>query len=527
MLPKKRWGIYGYAFAIILLSTQLVWHLQLFFVLISAFFGWLFFRETISDRVEALVSDSEKKEKLWLLIIPFAVLLFTRSILFIKYNHYPALGYDMGIYKYEFERAESFFAAIKTSFYPGLIILVSLMQKIGLSVSFFMREFYILLNLLIGVMIYLTGREFFGKKVGFYSLILYTASLTQFTAYYFFLYKNVLALSLLLSTFILLHRRSYWAVLTGAYLGIVQPPDFLILAATMAIMFVHQFLDKTQRNYLLKTGGIIGGLFLLGFLARFNQIREGINLIFHYETHWDPSISGGGVFIDFHRYVEQAIYYLPFVLCGLIASSGFKKKKGFQLNFLHIGFLVSAVIVCFRLVFYKRYIIEFDIFALLFAAVGVYYFVEWYGKKWWQKTLWIVLGLALFVNISLESGHATPLLPSLEAARIKTLCKLPKNTLVMAVSNFYSPWLRGYSCHETIAPGLFEWNRWDEEGWKEFWNGDREKIEEKMETLKIYHKAIYIFVGSMQPQIDFSEVEGFTKIRSYLWRWDFKRELDE
>ena len=42
----------------------------------------------------------------------------------------------------------------------------------------------------------------------------------------------------------------------------------------------------------------------------------------------------------------------------------------------------------------------------------------------------------------------------------------------MATSSSLSPWVLGYSGRETIAPGLFDLNKWDLEQWKRFWSAN-------------------------------------------------------
>lgn len=515
----KRVIIYLYAAAILFLSFDLAWRLQIFFIVFAALAGALFFIKWGKEQ-----TLFKKEWSVFWLLIPFGVLVFTRVILYVRHSPYPPLGYDMGIYKYEFERAKDLASALKTTFYPGLIMLVGLMRRIGFPVSFFMGPFYILLNLLVGVMVYFAGRQFFGLRAAFFAFLLYAVSLTQFDAYYFFLYKNILALSLLLATFILLDRRSYRAILPGVYLGMVQPPDFLILAVAMISVFLLRFRDLPLRRYLLVTGGTIAVLVLVGFFSRFNQIVEGFKLILNNKQHWDPSISGGGVFINFYQYLEQAIYYIPLGLLGLIVSLCPQVKfQKINLNYLHFAFSASALIVLLKLIFFKRYLIELDLFFILFAGVGASLLYRWFSGRLWQKAIWAAVGVFLLFNIVLESWTTYPLLPPLEAARIGTLCKLPKKVLVMTSDSFYSPWLRGYSCHETIAPGLFELNRWNYEGWSDFWSGKKELIEKKMSELSVYQQPIYIFIGEFQPKMNFDDFSGFGKVQSYLWRWDFVR----
>ena len=62
----------------------------------------------------------------------------------------------------------------------------------------------------------------------------------------------------------------------------------------------------------------------------------------------------------------------------------------------------------------------------------------------------------------------------------------------MATHSYYSPWVLGYSGRKTIAPGLFEYNKWDVKQWQEFW-----KSENVTEMLKDYERPLYIYVGTI------------------------------
>ncbi len=48
---------------------------------------------------------------------------------------------------------------------------------------------------------------------------------------------------------------------------------------------------------------------------------------------------------------------------------------------------------------------------------------------------------------------------------------------------------------KTIAPGLFEYNRWNLQQWQKFWNSDSERAKE---MLKDYERPLYIHVGNIR-----------------------------
>jgi len=88
----------------------------------------------------------------------------------------------------------------------------------------------------------------------------------------------------------------------------------------------------------------------------------------------------------------------------------------------------------------------------------------------------------------------------------------------MATDSFYSPWVYGYSERKTIAPGLFEHNKWNKERWAAFWFSP--DLDLRYYLLDMYEKPIYLFVGDRQPQMDFSNDPRFEKISKRIWKYE-------
>ncbi|MBS3156696.1 hypothetical protein J4442_00805, partial [Candidatus Woesearchaeota archaeon] len=74
----------------------------------------------------------------------------------------------------------------------------------------------------------------------------------------------------------------------------------------------------------------------------------------------------------------------------------------------------------------------------------------------------------------------------------------------MATHKQYSPWVLGYSNRKTIAPGIFEENKWNLAKWNEFWASDAERAKI---MLKDYERPLYIHVGNIRTGMNMTKFE--------------------
>ena len=91
------------------------------------------------------------------------------------------------------------------------------------------------------------------------------------------------------------------------------------------------------------------------------------------------------------------------------------------------------------------------------------------------------------------------------------------DAFVMATHSYYSPWVLGYSERKTIAPGLFEYNKWDVKQWREFWSSDAEKA---IEMLNDYERPLYIHSGSVKGTMNLTKFEDecFEEFNEKVWK---------
>ncbi len=93
-----------------------------------------------------------------------------------------------------------------------------------------------------------------------------------------------------------------------------------------------------------------------------------------------------------------------------------------------------------------------------------------------------------------EARNTKPLITESQLDLIKELQNTEPDAYAMSWSSEYSPWILGYSERKTIAPGLFDYNKWNLEQWNQFWS--TQDKEETIELMSVYDKPIYLFIGN-------------------------------
>ena len=134
-----------------------------------------------------------------------------------------------------------------------------------------------------------------------------------------------------------------------------------------------------------------------------------------------------------------------------------------------------------------------DLIAVIIIAIGLLEIVK-DDRKIGVLSILIIF-LFLSYNVFGEALTAKPLISEEELNEIKTLQTTEENAFAMATHKNYSPWILGYSERKTIAPGLFEYNKWNLQQWQDFWQSDSEKT---IEMLKDYERPLYIHVGNVR-----------------------------
>lgn len=479
-----------------------------FYVAFAFFIGWLYF----------FGEGEEKDFKLsrWLIIIPLIIILVSRIIPFV-FSETP-LGYDTGIYK---KNIEDFRLALpdlpkvsKGAWLAqeswGLYLGTNLLSLVRLSENQIFYGYYILLSLLLGFSIYVLVKRFFGQNAAILAVFIFAISLTQFEAYWMMYYKNIAALFLMLMAFYLLAKKSWLVIPVAGFLGGLHQPTFLIFGLAM---FAH-FLFNKEKKYHLISGIAILVIALSLYIHNQQAISQFLSPDLQELVKIFGPGAGAGTFFDFNFYRQIITFYLPFAILGLIYLI---KTK--QFNYLFFYFIFNFAIVYFNLLFHNRFIIHFDIIVIVLAGIGASFILAKFLPTFAGKAAICILLIGAVYILGTVVLNKKPLISEEELVEIKSLSNLAKeNEFVMATDSYYSPWLYGYSGRKTIAPGLFEHNKWNREKWAAFWFSP--DLELRYFLLDEYQGPIYLFVGDKQHKMDFSNDPRFEKISKRVWKYE-------
>jgi hypothetical protein len=154
--------------------------------------------------------------------------------------------------------------------------------------------------------------------------------------------------------------------------------------------------------------------------------------------------------------------------------------------------------------FFNRFIIHLDVAILLLAGAGFYYLIK-YSKTPGLLILVFLLAASSYASFEVSSD-SEPWIDKEEVHHISLISGIEEDSYAMTIDAIYSPWVLGYSGKPTIAPGVFEWDKWNYSEWKRFWNSSDSN--EVSEMLKIYGKPIYIYVGEKIQYLDNGKFNG-------------------
>ncbi len=385
-----------------------------------------------------LKEKEDIKIKRILLIIPFFIIIITRIIPYLKYDL--PLGFDAGIYKYLIEHSGVLSGYAEPSgFYTLTQILL-----IFLKTDFILKYILILLEILIGLFVFLNAKKYFNEKAGFFSLLVYSLSVVQFKAFSFLYYKQILALFILLIITYYLEKR-FIVITGGAYLSGVHTPTFLIFIVSYIVFSLKDF-KKHFINIVLI--GLLGSGFYLTNLELLKPLQNIENI-------------GAGNFITITGFLFLSLGYILFSVLGFFTV--LKEKK---INIIVILAFLTGIVVLLKLFFFNRYIISFDLLLILFSGYGIVKLME--DKK---KSIIIVVILLIFSCFSVFN-ESLSVKPEISEEKLEEIMNLPEGLIL--TERKYAPWILAYK-GKVVAPLLFGDNSTKEE-WDLFFNGENEEI---------------------------------------------------
>ena len=413
--------------------------------------------------------------------------LFTRLWMWFEYDM-AGFGYDTGIYRHHI--LGYFSSPGEIPF--GFSAFSNWLMLLGNNVDKILFGWYLLISVFIFLTLYLVAKKYFQSTlVALFSVLLFISSVVQFEFFWWYYYRQFLALFLILLTFLFIHYRSYLIIFSLLAIGIIHPLSLIPLGLSLVIYLF--FADKETRKFLFISGSIS---FILLLILNWQELWVYIQDFFHYRGLAENFVQAGyheftGQFIGWNDWLKYSVLYLPFGLVGLVKYC--KKQK-----LLTIFLLVNIILILLKIVFYRRFFVFVDLAFILFASA---FLSDVWGKvKGKSHRLSVHIGIVLLIVVCL--GRTTvyildkePLIYPIELESIKQISELVTDSdYVLSINSKYSPWLYGYSGKKVIAPGLFEYNQWNREGWNKFWYAHDNEV--KLEMLKEYNiSPMYIYKG--------------------------------
>lgn len=456
----------------------------------------------------AVLSQEISKEKnklgIYVLILLVVGLIFVFQVRALPFVNQPLpLGYDPGLYKYGIEKglANKDKWILQGGMEPGFLFLMEIIKEF-FSSSFILTWLLVGFCVVLGLVVFLTAREYFGVRAALFSLFFYAFSVVQFRAFALSYYKNIIGLSLLLLAFLFLKkaevRSSYlWLVLvSAALLGAIHRPTFFLFGLTFLVYcFSSAYQSQGFNKKILISNILLGFAIVLFFLLFYiGDFMPAILIMIQpvIESIAAPGQSPG-TFINFFTYQFSVLPFLPFAVLGLFVA--LDKKYSPAKNPLVLLGIITLVIVYFQLFFFNRFIIHLDIALILFTGLGASTLLAQSPHRYYFVLILILVFSAGILAFS-TSAREKPLISSSELALIGKINQTSQDSFVMSTSSIYSPWLQGYSSRRVIAPGLFDYDNHTKEEWMMFWNGD--DLPYMKEFLQPLQKPLYIFIGQRQ-----------------------------
>jgi hypothetical protein len=484
--------------------TRYTIHFEIFALIIAFIYG-----------IREIKPGKQAKLPGWLLIIGFLLVLATRITPYWD-NDLP-LGFDAGFYtaaieQYSENDVDNWFIFWSP---PGMFTITNLFKAAGVSTKTLVVYFYILLQLMLAAAIYVFTKTLFDRNSAILAVIFYALSYAQYVVFHALFFKNVLALILMLAALTFILRKQYvFAAITAIALCGIHQPTFLLFGLCYLLYTINIFISKDRK---LLITHITAGVAIV-FLGLLYYIKAFHALITNQLSGFTTAV-GSGAFMDLFTYEFSSLAYLPFALMGV-----FILIRARKFNFAFTWWLVSAIIVYFKLVFYNRFIVYLDVMMIVLAGVAVAQMLTEHKKTTYALMALFIISMAtIIIPAATKQSHH-----HISPEEYVFITGIPEITEANAsiISNMVedAPLLIAYSNRTIIAPGLFGQGKWTLTQWTRYWTADSfQRIDDLMDQ---YDRPLYIYLGEKSQRGDIGKFNStcLTRIaqqdRMELLRYD-------
>ncbi len=426
-----------------------------------------------------MFSENTKKYFSWNTLLYF--LLFCASLLWLYRIYWflesqVPLGYDPGLYRMMFSEYIANLPHVdfqnlgfrnKSAYPPFLWLFWNILHIIWFSVDFLLSYGIWFFSLITSIYLYLFAKQAYWKNVAIIAMIIFFISIVQYHSFWLNYYKQIIGIIFMLSAFYTLENKKYLISfpLIISIFTIHRPTWVYFLATYLLYKLISFIISKDKRNMfdlvVIFSSGIIALFMYLPFLH--TLLLEHIKPLTQ-TILWEWA---SGTFFSKENFWN---YNMVIIIASLFWF--YLKLKRREFDLLTIGYITGMIWVWFRLFFFSRMFIFFDIFIILMAAFA-------FGSLY-KKNIKIFTGCFIIFFLLQSSLYLTYIHVKWEALvsekELDFIKELPtiveKDAIIMVWSSHYSPWIAGYVTAETLAPWLFHLNVWNKKDWEIWWKSD-------------------------------------------------------
>ncbi len=415
-----------------------------------------------------------------LLLLALTALIIIRVLPILK-SPLSTYGYDFGFYSYAanhtgaFHFADLFNNAVWGGYNNPIFLIGSWLR---LPSQLLVSELYFLASVALGLACF-SWMKLKSPLAGIFACLLLATSFVQTSGYLMYLWKNIVALPLLVLGFKFLEEKKYWQ-LAICFLAVLllHRTTAILFGLALGIYFIIETI-KQKKWRLLSTCAAVAILF--GVAGYFALHLKSIILNLIYNNNYYVTT---GLFMEGTNFWRV---WWPFLLLALPGLYLFIKKR--QHPILSIFTVVLLVWIVFKFPFYRRMLLYLDLCLIVYAA----YFLSLvdYSRKFMKAALGIIIAVLLIRSADFALSQ-TPLISSANVAEIKNFHPAGGFGFILAVSANDAPWLLAYAnpAARLGAPGLLE-DPHTYQQWKDFWQGQNQRT-----FLSYYPRPLYFYQRS-------------------------------
>lgn len=455
----------------------------------------MFLKPSLKTHVIYQITKENFIDKGGLLVVVFFIV---HTWMFFVYRQFAVFGFDTGFYRrYILEPMTT----IPHASVPGLdhtVILprvfLDVVKLSQLPTDFVLYGGYIIATALLVFTFYLWVNEIFNKKTAQIAVLLVLLSPVYFHAYWYFLLKNFLGLSLFFLLLLLIRREQRaLAIITAVCIPITHQSTTIIAGIVLFIIGLWSLYRK-EKWY----------LYILSW-----TILTALYLVYHPTIASKLSAPPQAIFLDGKQFIFMVgpLFFVFFFALWKHSKEILTKTD------LVVYLSVTTTFILFALPYHERvfFLVIFPVIAVSARGLSC---VE--NKK--IAGISLVLGCVWLLHVV----SYTPYFSQDDLYKLKDLERLTSEDHVI-VPNYLAPWAHGYTLAEVYAPGVFKDVRSSYE-WEEYWAHSDPSFEDAF--IGSFPRPLYFFV--FEDSLYFLPQDGcLVRITDALYKYACYNDLDE